>query len=196
MHHDRHGARQPERFDPARAAVLDDTARFAYVPPERLLDELALPQSGTLVDFGAGTGLYAIAVAQRRPDLRVVALDEQPAMLEHVRAAIARAGLANAEAADPPEVERLRGAADGVLALNVLHEVGDAALTELRDLLRPAAPALFVDWNADVERPVGPPRDHVYGTEEAVARLQAAGFAVDVRPELPYHFVLAARREG
>jgi SAM-dependent methyltransferase len=196
MHDDRHGARQPERFDPARAAILDDVARFAYVPPERLLDELALPDSGTVVDFGTGTGLYAIAIAQRRPDLRVVALDEQPAMLEHVRASVERAGVTNVEAADPSVLPALHGAADGVLALNVLHEVGDAALDQLRGLLRPAAAALFVDWNADVERPVGPPRDHVYGTEEAVARLRAAGFTVDVRPALPYHFVLAARREG
>jgi SAM-dependent methyltransferase len=190
MHHDRHGARQPERFDPARAAILDDTARFEYVSPDALLEELALPPAAVLVDFGSGTGLYAIALAQTRPDLRVVALDEQPAMLERVRASIARAGVA----IDASAVESLRGRADGVLALNVLHEVGDAALGELRDLLHPAGVALFVDWNADVERPVGPPRDHVYGTGEAVERLRAAGFRVEERAALPYHFVLAARR--
>jgi hypothetical protein len=33
---DRHGARQPERFDPKRAARLDDRTRFEYLPPERL----------------------------------------------------------------------------------------------------------------------------------------------------------------
>ncbi|HEY0392894.1 MAG TPA: class I SAM-dependent methyltransferase [Candidatus Elarobacter sp.] len=194
MHHDRHGARQPERFDPARAAMLDDTARFEYVSPDALLAELALPPSAMLVDFGSGTGLYAVALAQRRPDLRVVALDEQPAMLERVRASISRAGVANVEAADASAVESLRGHADGVLALNVLHELGDAALGELRDLLHPAGVALFVDWNAGVERPVGPPRDHVYGTGEAVERLRAAGFRVEERAALPYHFVLAARR--
>jgi len=191
-HGDRHGARQPDRFDPARAAILDDTARFAYVPPERLLEELAPGPSATLVDFGTGTGLYAIALAQRRPDLRVVALDEQPAMLEHVRASIERAGVANVEAVDPAAIAALYGRADAVLALNVLHEVGDAALAELRSLLRPDARALFVDWSADVERPVGPPHDHVYSRDEAVRRLEAAGFAVEPQPPLPYHFVLRA----
>lgn len=195
-HGDRHGARQPDRFDPARAAILDDTARFAYVPPERLLEELALEPSATLVDFGAGTGLYAIALAQRRADLRVVALDEQPAMLEHLRAAIERAGVANVEPTDPVGIAAFHGRACGVLALNVLHEVGDAALAELRSLLRPDARALFVDWSADVERPVGPPRDHVYSRDEAVRRLEAAGFAVEPREPLPYHFVLLARPEA
>lgn len=193
-HHDRHGAKQPDRFDPARAAILDDPARFAYVSPDALLAELAPAPSATLVDFGAGTGLYAIALAQRRPDLRIVALDEQPAMLEHLRAAIARAGVTNVEAADPSAMETVRGCADGVLALNVLHELGDAALDELRGLLTPDGVALFVDWNADVERPVGPPRDHVYGVEDAVRRVERAGFAVEVRAALPYHFLLAARR--
>lgn len=192
-HGDRHGARQPDRFDPARAAVLDDTARFAYVPPERLLDELALPASATLVDFGSGTGLYAIALAQRRPDLRILALDEQPAMLEHLRAAIARAGVPNVEPVDPAALGAVRERAHGVLALNVLHELGDAALADLKRLLAPNGSALFVDWNAAVERPVGPPRDHVYDPQEAARRLEGAGFVVDAREPLPYHFVLAAR---
>lgn len=190
---DRHGAKQPGRFDPARAGILDDVARFAYVPPDRLLSELAPAPSAMLVDFGAGTGLYAIALAQRRPDLRIVALDEQPEMLAHLRAALERAGVTNVEAADPSALSALRGAADAVLALNVLHELGDAALGELRELLR-SGTALFVDWNADVERPLGPPRDHVYGVDEAVRRLEGAGFAVEIRAPLPYHYVLSAHR--
>jgi 2-polyprenyl-3-methyl-5-hydroxy-6-metoxy-1,4-benzoquinol methylase len=193
MHHDRHGAKQPHRFDPARAAILDDTARFDYVSPDALLAELALARSATLVDFGAGTGLYAIALAQRRPDLRIIALDEQLPMLEHLRGAIQRAGLKNIEAVDRSALEQLRERADGVLALNVLHEVGDAALDELRSLLTAGGIALFVDWNADVERPVGPPREYVYSTGAAVSRLEGAGFTVETRAPMPYHFALAAR---
>jgi SAM-dependent methyltransferase len=193
VHHDRHGAKQPDRFDPARAAILDDPARFAYVPPDTLLAELAPAPSATLVDFGAGTGLYAIALAQRRPDLRVVALDEQPAMLQHLRAAIERGGVSNVEAIDGSGLAALNGRVGAVLALNVLHELGDAALDELRALLAPDGRALFVDWNADVDRPVGPPRDHVYGPAEALQRLERAGFSAAARAPLPYHFVIAAR---
>lgn len=193
MHHDRHGAKQPDRFDPARAAILDDPARFAYVSPDTLLEELAPARSATLVDFGAGTGLYAIAIAQRRPDLRVVALDEQPAMLQHLRATTESAGAANVEVIGPSGLAALNGRTDAVLALNVLHELGDESLDELRALLAPHGIALMVDWNADVERPVGPPNDHVYGTADAVQRLERAGFSVAVRAPLPYHFVLAAR---
>jgi len=60
---DRHGARQPERFDPARAALLDDPARFEYLPPDEVFTMLAAPTGGRVVDFGAGTGAYAIELA-------------------------------------------------------------------------------------------------------------------------------------
>ena len=33
---DRHGARQPERFDPARAALLDEPSRFEYLRPDEV----------------------------------------------------------------------------------------------------------------------------------------------------------------
>ena len=55
------------------------------------------------------------------------------------------------------------GGVERVFALNVLHELGDDALRVLVGLLRPEGVALVVDWNADVERAVGPPNDHVYG---------------------------------
>src|SRR5579863_10143435 len=54
---DRHGARQPRRFDPKRAARLNDPTRLAYLPPDRIFALLAAPQGGRVADFGTGTGL-------------------------------------------------------------------------------------------------------------------------------------------
>jgi SAM-dependent methyltransferase len=191
--HERHGAKQPDRFDPARAAILDDPARFAYVPVDTLLSMLEIPAGGMLVDFGTGTGLYAIEIAGRRPDVRIVALDEQPRMLAHVREAIARSGLSNVEPVSSEALGPMLGSADRILALNVLHELGDHALEELRSLLADDGKAVFVDWNAGVERPVGPPRDHVYDIDDAAQRLAAAGFSVLERRTLAYHYALLAR---
>jgi SAM-dependent methyltransferase len=193
MHDDRHGAKQPHRFDPAKAAMLDDPARLAYVPVETLLSLLDIPVGGLLVDFGSGTGLYALEIARRRPDVRVVALDEQPQMLAHVRQAIARAELGNVEPASPDALGARAGTVDRVLALNVLHELGDRALDDVRRLLAPGGAALFVDWNADVERPIGPRRDHVHDVAEAARRLADAGFTVTRRAMLQYHYALASR---
>jgi SAM-dependent methyltransferase len=184
---DRHGARQPHRFDPARSGLLDDEERFAYVPPARVLAMLDVPSHGTLLDFGTGTGTYALAIARARPDVRVFALDEQEPMLAQVRAKLAASPLPNVTVIGPDALAALRASVTRILALNVLHELGDAALVELRALLAPGGRAGVVDWNADVERPIGPRREHVYGDAEATARLVAAGFTVTARTAFPYH---------
>jgi len=88
---ERAGSRQPRPFDPARAGQLDDPARLAYLPPLDLLRLLDPPAGTAVLDFGAGTGTYAIALARLRPDLRIIAMDEQPQMLAHLKRKLAAA---------------------------------------------------------------------------------------------------------
>lgn len=191
---DRHGARQPERFDPKRAARLDDRTRFEYLPPERLFALLAAPQGARVVDFGTGTGLFALELARRRPDLEIVALDEQPEMLEQLRAKLAQGQAPNVTPRHSSDLAALFGAVDAVLAINVLHELGDAAIAQLAALLKPRGRLVVADWNGAIERPIGPPRDHVYTPAEARARLERVGLRVTEQPALPCHFVLTAER--
>jgi SAM-dependent methyltransferase len=192
--HDRHGAKQPERFDPARAALLDDPRRFEYLPPDRILEMLDAPRGATVIDFGAGTGAYAIEIARRRPDLTVIAFDEQPQMLELMNAKPAAAELKNLKPVLATQSATLSAGAERILALNVLHELGDDALRGLGAMLKPGGHALFIDWSADVDRPVGPPKDHVYSLAEALARLERFGFAKVSQSSLPYHYVVTVRR--
>lgn len=190
---DRHGARQPERFDPARAALLDDPLRLEYLPPDEVFEMLAAPAGGRVVDFGTGTGTYAIELARSRPDLEVIALDEQQEMLDLLRAKPAARKLSNLRAVYTADLMKLNGTADRVLALNVLHEVGDEALRAMAALLKPSGTVLVVDWNAGVERPVGPPRDHVYTAAEARERMERMGLRIDGERTFKYHYSFVAR---
>ena len=189
---DRHGARQPERFNPERASRLDDPARFEYLPPEEVAKLLDVPAGGKLLDFGTGTGTYAIELARQRPDVEVVALDEQSEMLRLLQAKPAAAELANLKSVLPEEISAYKGKMDRVLALNVLHELGDEALQNLKALLGPGGKALFIDWNAAVERPAGPPADHVYSPAEGRRRLEQMGFAIRGEKLFPYHYSILA----
>jgi SAM-dependent methyltransferase len=184
------------RFDPARAARLDDPARFAYLPPREIVRLLDLEPGARLIDFGTGTATYAIEIARARPDVAIFALDEQAAMLDLARAKIAAAGISSITPIDSAQSADLRGSADRVFALNVLHELGDRALADLGALLRPGGFALIVDWNGDVERPVGPPRDHVYGVDAARERLEAHGLRVRAASFFPYHYGLTCVAAG
>jgi SAM-dependent methyltransferase len=124
------------------------------------------------------------------PETRVVAFDIQPEFLAIIAQRIAERDLANVRATD-----RIEGRFDRIFALNVLHEVGDDDLTVIRKALRPGGFALFVDWDATIDRPTGPPRDHAHSPAEGRERLRAAGFAHIKQieePKLPYHFVYRA----
>ncbi len=192
--HDRTGAKQPKRFDPARAAMLDDPARFEYLPPAEIIAALDPPSGGTVVDFGTGTGAFAIELARRRPDLRVIAYDEQPGMLDLLKAKSDAARLKNLEPVLSDRAEEMAGIGDRILAINVLHEVGDDALAQMVRMLKPGGSILFIDWDAAIERPVGPPRDHTYSCPEARERLEKAGLSVKLLKPWRYHFALAATR--
>lgn len=191
---DRHGARQPERFDARRASILDDRGRFEYLPPDRIFALLAAPQAARVVDFGTGTGLFALELASRRPDLQIVAVEEQHEMLERLRSNLALARCPNVSPRHSSELRDLIGTVDAVLAINVLHELGDDATAQLAALLQPHGRIVVVDWNGAVERPIGPPRDHVYTPAEARGRLEHAGLRVTEEAPLRHHFVLIAQR--
>ena len=191
----RHGAKQPEVFNPARAALLDSPDRFEYLPPDRIFAHLDPPQGALVIDFGAGTGRFSIELAQRRPDLKVIALDQQPEMLKLLEAKPAAQQLPNIRPLLADEADTLEAAADRILAMNVLHELGDATLRGISRLLKPEGSLLIVDWNSSVDRPIGPPKDHTHTPDEALTRLSKAGFeAVSLEP-LRYHFVLRAERK-
>ncbi len=192
--HSRKGAKQPEVFNPARAALLDDPKRFEFLPPDKVTTLLDAPQGAVVIDFGAGTGTFSIELAQRRPDLKLIALDEQPGMLDLLKAKPAMRQLTNIQPMLTDQIDTIKGAADRVLAINVLHEVGDDALRGMLQLLKPGGWALIIDWDGEMDRPIGPPKGHTHSPAEARARLTQAGFKVEPLDHLRYHFVLRARR--
>jgi SAM-dependent methyltransferase len=194
--HSREGAKQPEVFNPARAALLDDPERFKYLAPEDIVALLDAPKGAVVVDFGAGTGAFSIELARRRPDLRVIALDEQPGMLDLLRAKPAAHEVKNLQPMLTDEMDSIKGRADRILAINVLHEIGDHDLRGMSELLKPQGAALIIDWDGEMDRPFGPPKGHTHSPAEASARLAKAGFDTEVLEHLRYHFVMRARRSS
>jgi SAM-dependent methyltransferase len=184
-----------KKFDPARAAVLDDEERLGYVDPIEVLALLDIPARGVVVDFGAGTGLYTIEIAERRPDVQVIAIDEQPTMLERIRAK-PRASRRNVEVRLPDVIPTRAGTVDRVLGLNVLHELDDVDFRAIASLLRPEGVAVLIDWNPGVERPRGPDAKHLYDAEDARVLLARFGFEVTTAGDFAYHLAFVCRLRG
>ena len=188
--------RDPKKFDPARAHVLDAPEREAYLPTAELMRLLELDEVERVIDYGAGTGRFATAIAHElRAGASVVAVDENEEMFERLSANAAGAERVEAMLIEANRVPLDDGWAQRIVALNLLHEVrGETALAEMRRLLAPGGFVLVVDWERGRDRDFGPPDDVLYSRGEAEAELRGAGLRADpVNAALPYHFAIKAR---
>ena len=151
-----------------------------------------------MVDYGAATGRLAIAVrAVLGPGGRVIAVEENEEMVARLRHRIAAAGVqVEVVAISSNRVPEPDGAADRVLAVNLLHETAASGRSRrCGGLLGPGGLLLVADWERgrDPERAIGPPDEILYSEEEAAAELEQAGFRVERRSGFRYHFVLLGR---
>lgn len=137
----------PVPQDPARsywdrvARRYDRSMLFLGRPLPRALAlvEEELHGTGDVLEVAAGTGLFTVAAA--RAARRVAATDYSEAMVELLRARLAREGLANVECSvrDLHALGFPPASFDAVLCANVLHLVPDLdlALSALAGMLRP-----------------------------------------------------------
>jgi ubiquinone/menaquinone biosynthesis C-methylase UbiE len=189
--------RDPKKFDPARAHVLDAPERERYLPTPELVALLELRGGETVVDYGAGTGRLARAVAEALADGgQVIAVDESPEMFARLTERLAGVERARALQVSHNRVAVPDGSSDRILAVNLLHEIrGEPALAEMRRLLAPGGFVLVVDWERGRPRASGPPDELLYTAAEAADALHAAGLDPEpVDAGLPFHFALRGVR--
>jgi ubiquinone/menaquinone biosynthesis C-methylase UbiE len=190
-----------DAFDPQHAGRLEEPARLAALPHGSVVALLHLTGAETIVDYGAGTGIYAIALAQAVPAGRVVAVEALPRLADMLRAKLTPelAGRLELVETDANTVPLPDGAADRVVMIDVLHHLYDQpeALAEVTRLLRPGGLFVVVDWG-DCERPLGPPLAHVLGLAAVRDVISSMGLeeieAHEPGTLLPYHLAVVAVR--
>lgn len=194
-------SREPHKFDPKRAEQLDRPERQEFLPNEKVLDLLGLRGDETVVDYGTGSGTLTVPLAARLPRGVVHAVDESSEMVALLRE---RLEVANLQNVVPHEIRNNEvpledGAANRILAVNLLHEViGETALAEMHRMLAPDGLLLVVDWRGDIERESGPPKDVTFSPEAGREMIEAAGLVATPVPDagFPYHFALLARHKN
>ena len=188
-------------FHPEHAERLEDPSRLAALPQAAIVDLLRLHGDETVVDYGAGTGVYTVAVAEAVPNGRVIAVEALPRLAEMLRAKLTpelaqRLEVVETDANTVPEPD---GAADRVVMVDVLHHLYDQpeALAEVTRLLRPGGLFVVADWG-DKERPIGPLVGHVLGLAAALGVIAAMGLEEVESHEpgtlLPNHLVIVAAK--
>jgi hypothetical protein len=132
-----------EQEQSARRLTLALAGRAKNVAP--VLAERIAFTTGTLLDVGGGTGIYAIACLRRHPALRAIVFD-RPAVLKVAGEFAASYGVDHRLELHPGDMfVDLLPAADTILLSNILH---DWDVPECRELVRRCADALPVGGGA------------------------------------------------
>ena len=74
-----------DKFHPMNAERLEEPWRLEALPPSAVVGLLRLNGDETVVDYGAGTGVYTVPVAQAVPEGKVVAVEALPRLVELFR---------------------------------------------------------------------------------------------------------------
>ena len=133
-------------YDPIIAVTMREQLFRGKLMRQVLAD---LPGDGRIADVGAGTGTFAIALAQAAPDTTVVAVDGDP---EALTIAAAKPGAAAVEwehglAAELPLPDQSCDRVTMSLLLHHLDAAGKrAALTEAHRVLRDGGSLHIADW--------------------------------------------------
>ena len=191
-----------EKFDPSHASKLENPERLVELPPAKLVQLLRLTGAETVIDFGAGTGMYSLPIAESLPHGTLFAVDEQQVLLDRLRHKLSErrpAGRVEPLLNVENHVSLPDGAADRMLMINVLHHIYDepAALAEVTRLLAPGGLLVSVEF-ARMERPVGPPNDHVLAADDLHAVIEGMGLKELVTYEAGeiglYHVAIVAEK--
>lgn len=73
----------------------DATRKYYLIGRDPMLDQLAVPRGGTVLEIGCGTGRNLVRVGKLYPDARLFGIDISAEMLRTAGNSIARAGLSD-----------------------------------------------------------------------------------------------------
>jgi ubiquinone/menaquinone biosynthesis C-methylase UbiE len=168
------------KFSPSRAEILDSTARASLLDIEGILDSLELKPDSIIADIGSGTGFFAIPASKRVPKGQIYAIDIQDEMHMTLTDKIDDQKISNIKTILSKENHiPLEGSGVDLAYIgNTLHELKDLyTLKEVHRILKPGSRLIAVDWKKK-ETPMGPPVNHRLSREEAVEKIESAGFQV------------------
>lgn len=139
----------PEHLDPDYVATYDRKAGFDPADDLEALRARGLGAGSTLIDFGAGTGAFAVAAAAICK--RVIAVDVSPAMVQAIRRRTTAAGATNVECVEAGFLSyQHTGEAPGfIYTRHALHHLPDLwkgiAISRMAALLAPGGVLLLRD---------------------------------------------------
>lgn len=187
------------RFEDAErwSKVFDNPERDAWQKPKEVVKHMEIAPGSTVADIGAGTGYFMPYLSQAvGADGKVLLLDIEPNLVEHMTKRATKAELANVEARviqpDDPQIEA--GSVDRILIVDTWHHISEreAYSKKLAAALSETGAVYIVDFTLETERG---PKNHKLPPESVVKELESAGLKASMVEEtLPDQYIVKAVR--
>jgi ubiquinone/menaquinone biosynthesis C-methylase UbiE len=167
-------------FNPKNMYKLDSPERRKILPPEDILEGLALTEGDVFIDIGGGTGYFSIPASKIVGSKgKIFALDTSIEMINELKSRISENKITNITVLQSQKYKLPIPDCTGtfVLASSVLHEVEDGKklLTEVYRVLCPGGRLCVIEWQKK-EIPEGPPIEHKLDATEVQRAIEKAGF--------------------
>jgi ubiquinone/menaquinone biosynthesis C-methylase UbiE len=180
------------------AAWLERPEREEEERPSVLIRNLGLSPADVVADVGAGTGYFAFRIAPLVAHGKVLAVDIQPEMLEHIQRRRTETGLRNVEPVlgtfDDPKLPP--ASVDLVLLVDVYHEFSHPRemMLAIASALKPGGRLALVEYRAeDSDVPIK--RLHKMSERQAIREMNAVGLVwIETRSVLPWQHLMFFRK--
>lgn len=166
-----------------------------FLDPNEILNQLPFEKNMVAVDFGCGSGGWAIPLAQKLTDGIVYAIDIQESTLSAMMGKANLQGISNIKKI-LADIERgvkqmENNSADLILMTNLLFQVDDkeAVFKEAKRILKENGKILVIEWG--MESPFGPLQESRVSSGRVQEIAEKAGFVLEKKIETSgYHYGL------
>lgn len=175
-----------------------DEERREWQDPNAILLGIGLKKGKTFVDVGCGEGFFAIPAARLVGESgKVYGLDIDEEAIDILRENAKKEKLGNLKLKVGAAEDTIlcKGCADVVFFGIDLHDFNnpEKVLLNARRMLRPSGRLVDVDWKKE-PMGIGPPLKIRFSKDEAVRRIEQAGFrTVVVKDAGPYFYLIIAK---
>jgi ubiquinone/menaquinone biosynthesis C-methylase UbiE len=185
------------KFDPQKLEKLNDPERLEDIPPGFILEKINIASPETIIDIGAGTGLFSREFARIPTVKKVYALDILDEMIHWMNENLVH----HWPNIIPLKMEETStgledNLADIVIMINLYHEFHEpiTMLNESYRLLKEGGKLGIVDW-AKRETEHGPPVQKRFSPVQILKHLEKTSFQNSrVYEDLKNHFLIVAEK--
>ena len=186
-------------FGTKQVNKLDNLGRIAELKPNELLKNNAGIVNGMIsIDFGSGTGIFALPMADLvGNEGKVYAIDNSMEMLSYIRGKNPPTNLTLLHS-DVKQTGLNSRIADICLLAFILHEINepDSLIVEAFRLLKNDGKLIIIEWKADFNSP-GPPRKRRISKEQIMRFFSQTGLTLENYIDWSQnHYVAVGKKSG